>query len=125
MKVFLIQNRIKMLIIFICISFFYHNIELLIAQISNEFQLTKKPLNFIANLRKIFNLIYQKSFITKTIKGFCIKIKGKMQAKKRTRVIYIRKGIISLHKLNQNLIYSFSKVNHFFGSLGVKMWLIT
>ena len=75
-KVSLVQNNIKILIIFICISFFYQKIELLINQIAKEIKLTKKPLKFIMNLRKFFFLIYQKSFITKNIKGFCIKIKG-------------------------------------------------
>jgi ribosomal protein S3 len=32
--------------------------------------------------------------------------------------------VVSLHKIQQNLIYGFSKVNHFFGAIGIKIWLI-
>ena len=63
--------------------------------------------------------LYKKS----NLKGFKLKIKGRLGGIKRTRRIIIKEGKIPSHTVQNTIKYSFTKSNTIHGVYGIKVWM--
>jgi len=59
------------------------------------------------------------------VKGFKVKLKGKISAagNSRKRVIFYKVGKVSHSRIDLRVIEEFKKINTFTGVMGFKLWL--
>ena len=72
--------------------------------------------------RKIFRSI-SRNLLRSKVKGFKIKLSGRLNGVEIARSEYIRGGRVPLQTLDANISYSFKKALTKYGIIGVKVWI--